>query len=81
MLIIDLEGQRVETEGVTFDFSRFGVGVRAAAGLAPGQIVDVVPSEGKPYSVRSRVVWVGPAESDQDCKAGLEFLQALPAPV
>ena len=81
MLLIDMEGQKTETPGQTFDFSHLGMGLRAAAGLTPGQIVNVVPSEGTPYAVRSRVVWVGPAESDQECHAGLEFLQALPAPV
>jgi PilZ domain len=80
MLIIDADGEKVESPARAYDFSQFGLGVKAGAPLVPGQIVDVIPNEGPEYRVRSRVIWVGEAESDKGGKAGLEFLQPLPAP-
>ncbi len=63
------------------DLSQHGIKVQAKLSLIPGQIVQVIPSEGPEYAVLSRVVWVGPAVSDKDGEAGLEFLNPLPAPV
>lgn len=80
MLIIDADGEKTESPARAYDFSQFGMGVEVPAPLTPGQIVDVIPNEGPEYRVRSRVVWVGEAESDTGGKAGLEFLQPLPSP-
>ena len=81
MLISDSGGKKVEGPALTLDFSQYGVGVEAGTSLAPGQIVDVIPREGPEYAVRGRIVWVGKAQSDLGGKAGLEFLQPLPARV
>ncbi len=81
MLISDSVGEKVESQALSFDFTQFGVGVETSTALVPGQIVEISPREGPEYSVRGRVVWVGEAESDQGGKAGLEFLEPLPAPV
>lgn len=81
ILIVDPEGEEVDGPALTFDVSQYGLGLRASAPLTPGQIVDVFSHEGREYPVRSRVVWVGEAESDREAEAGLEFLRPLPAPV
>jgi PilZ domain-containing protein len=74
VLILDPAGKRAERRTYTFDLSPYGVGVEAAAVLKPGEIVELIPHEGPQYSVRSRVIWVGEAESDRGGKAGLEFI-------
>ncbi len=74
VLILDPAGKRSEKQTFTFDLSPYGVGLESGASLKPGQVVELVPHEGPQYSVRSRVIWVGEAESDRGGKAGLEFL-------
>ncbi len=74
VLILDPAGKRAEKRTFTFDLSPYGVGVESAVALKPGQIIELVPHEGPRFSVRSRVIWVGEAESDRGGKAGLEFL-------
>jgi hypothetical protein len=74
VLILDPTGKRSEKRTFTFDLSPYGVGVESAAALKPGQVIELIPHEGPRFSVRSRVIWVGEAESDRGGKAGLEFL-------
>ncbi len=74
VLILDPAGRRAEKRTFTFDLSPFGVGVEAGAALKPGQVVELIPHEGPQYCVRSKVIWVGEAESDRGGKAGLEFM-------
>ncbi|PYV11576.1 MAG: hypothetical protein DMG23_03930 [Acidobacteria bacterium] len=81
ILIVETEGERLENETSTVDFSQHGVRIQvSSSGLTPGQIVEVIPTQDPSYSVRSRVVWVGPTGSDQKDQAGLEFLSPLPGP-
>jgi len=81
ILYVESEGQKEEHEAFTSDLSQHGLGISTTASLIPGQLVEVMPTEGPPLSVRSRVVWVGNAESDTGGKAGLEFLTPLPTVV
>jgi hypothetical protein len=81
MLISDPEGEKVESPAISFDFSQYSLGVETGASLVPGQLVDIVPNEGPEFAVRGHIVWVGEAGSDQQGKAGLEFLQPLRSPV
>jgi PilZ domain-containing protein len=74
VLILDPMGKRTEKRTFTFDLSPYGAGVESGAALKPGQIVELIPYEGPQYSVRTRVIWVGEANSDRGGKAGLEFL-------
>ncbi len=78
-LLVDVDGRKVAWDAYTVDLSQLGVRVRAHVALTPGQTVEVVPSEGPKYAVRSRVVWVGEADSGRDAQAGLEFLSPFPA--
>ena len=77
LLIVDPEGARIHSPAASFDFSHYGIGVRSSASLVPGQIVDIIPSEGPAHAVRSRVVWANPQASGEGCQAGLEFLNPL----
>lgn len=81
VLIVEAEGEKLENDASTVDLSQHGVRIKSSTGaLTPGQIVEVIPTEGLTCAVRSRVVWVGPAGSDQKDQAGLEFLSPLPGP-
>ncbi len=81
LLLVDSESEQVEQEASTLDLSQHGLRVQSKVMLCPGQLVQIIPNEGPEYAVLSRVVWVGPASSDQGGEAGLEFLNPLPAPV
>lgn len=74
VMILDPAGKRAKKTTFTFDLSPYGVGLESGASLKPGQVVELIPSEGPQYCVRSRVIWVGEAESDRGGKAGLEFM-------
>lgn len=81
VLILDSGGEKAEVQALSSDLSQYGAGLYAEADLEAGQLVDVIPSEGLKYAVRARVIWVGSAEADKGCRAGLEFLVAMPASV
>jgi hypothetical protein len=78
VLLMDADGESLQTEALSLDYSQYGLGLRSAEKLAVGQTVSVVPAEGSQYAVRARVVWVGQASSDNESQAGLEFLEPLP---
>jgi hypothetical protein len=77
LLLVDAEGESLQTEALSLDYSQYGLGLHVSGKLAPGQSVAVVPAEGSQYGVRARVVWVGPVHADSECRAGLEFLEPL----
>ncbi len=77
-LIIESEGKRIGHPSYMVDVSERGIKIKANVPVTIGQVVEVVPAEGPRYAVRSRVVWVGKAGSDQEGRLGLEFLDPIP---
>jgi hypothetical protein len=77
-IIVEFEGKKVGHPSYLIDVSERGVKVKANVPVTLGQIVEVIPTGGPRYSVRSRVVWVGKAGSEQEGRLGLEFLEARP---
>lgn len=77
-LIVDSDGKKVGHPSYMVDVSERGIKLKANVAVTVGQLVDVVPTDGPRYAVRSRVVWVGKAGSDQEGRLGLEFLDPIP---
>jgi hypothetical protein len=77
-LIVESGGKRIGHPSYMVDVSERGIKIKANVPVTIGQIVEVVPAEGPRHSVRSRVVWVGKAGSDQEGRLGLEFLDPIP---
>lgn len=76
-LLMEREDSKTEHGATTVDLSRYGVRVRTALALFPGQMVGVVPSRDSGQVIPTRVVWVQQAESGHGSLAGLEFLNPL----
>ena len=77
-LIVEEGGKKVGHPSYMVDVSERGIKLKANVPVAIGQVVEVIPSKGPRYTVRSRVVWVGKVGSDQEGRLGLEFLDPLP---
>ncbi len=78
LLVVETGGKKVGHPSYLVDISERGVKLKATAPVTPGQLVEVIPSEGPRHAVAGRVVWVGKAGSDQEGRVGLEFLDVLP---
>ena len=73
-LLVSTRGKKTAHDALTVDLSPRGARVRPTIVLTPGQTVEFVPKEGLPYSIPSRVIWVGTAQSGRVGQAGLDFL-------
>jgi len=80
-LLVGSHGKKTAHDALTVDLSPRGARVRPTVVLTPGQTLEFLPKEGPSYSVPTRVVWVGAAQSKRVGQAGLEFLIPLPTPV
>ncbi len=78
VLLVETDSERTEHEGMASDFSQHGLRVQASTALTPGQVVEIIPSEGPEHAVRCHVVWAGKVGSDREGEAGLEFLNPNP---
>jgi hypothetical protein len=79
IMFVETEGSPTRHEAFTLDVSPFGARVQTGISLTPGQVVEVVSSDGA-VPVEGRVVWVGKPASDVEGQAGLEFLDPLNIP-
>jgi hypothetical protein len=78
LLVVQSEAGPREFSGFTIDSSPQGVRVQTDHySLAPGEIVELIFTEGQKRDVRCRVVWVGPPGSGRYGHAGMEFLSPL----
>lgn len=77
-LIVETAGRKVGHPSYMVDVSERGIKLKANVAVAVGQVVEVIPAEGPRHIVRSRVVWVGKAGSEQEGRMGLEFLDPSP---
>lgn len=77
-IIVETGGKKVGHPSHMVDVSESGIKLKANVAVTVGQVVEVIPAEGLRYAVRSRVVWVGKAGSDQEGRLGLEFLDPIP---
>ena len=76
-VILVIEREEIDQSSLTLDLSEYGLRVKTAATLAPGQPVGVLLGDRPESVIDARVVWVGKVESDQARQAGLEFLRPL----
>jgi len=77
-LIVESGGKKVGHPSYMVDVSEKGIKLKANVPVTVGQVVEIIPTDGPRYAVRSRVVWVGKAGSDQEGRLGLEFLDPVP---
>jgi hypothetical protein len=73
-LVLKADHFRRDDGAIATDISLRGVGVRTSLVLVPGEWVGVVPKEGFPHAIPSRVVWVREDKPAAWTLAGLEFL-------
>ena len=78
ILIVESGGKKVGHPSYMVDVSERGIKLKANVPVTVGQVVEIIPSKGPQYAVRSRVVWVGKAGSEQEGRMGLEFLEPSP---
>ena len=77
-LVVNTDRSRIANNAFALDFSCLGARVRTAIDLKAGQLVIVIPREGKGEAVPSRVVWIGPKKaSERTSEVGLAFLQPV----
>jgi hypothetical protein len=77
VLAVDTDRSQIANNAFAVDFSLLGARVRTSIDLRAGQLVIVVPNEGKGEAVPSRVVWVGQSGSDSTREVGLAFLHPV----
>ena len=73
-LLVGSRLRETEYRGYTVDISLEGARIRSGVRLKRGQVIAVVPAEGRGFAVWSRVIWVGSSGTDRAGLAGLEFL-------
>jgi PilZ domain len=76
-----IEGDDAEYLADTVDLSPYGLCLQSNTALAPGQSVGLVLANEPASVIKSRVVWVGKADSPQGGQAGFEFLDVLTGPM
>jgi hypothetical protein len=79
-VILVIESDDAESLATTVDLSSSGLRLQSDATLAPGQPVGLLLATEPPSFIKSRVVWVGKADSVQAGQAGFEFLNPPPEP-
>jgi hypothetical protein len=79
-VILVIESDEVEHLATAVDLSSSGLRLQSDATLAPGQPVGLLLATEPLSFVKSRVVWVGKADSVQAGQAGFEFLNPQPGP-
>lgn len=77
VLFVDSEREKISSSAFAIDLSTLGARIRSGIKLLPGQLVTIVPKEGREQAIQSRVIWVSPAGSESGDEAGLAFLQPL----
>jgi hypothetical protein len=78
-MFVETEKEWEQCDAVTLDVSAQGARVQAGIALTPGQVVEVVPTDGSD-PVTGRVVWVGKPASEVEGQAGLEFIDPFHVP-
>jgi hypothetical protein len=78
-VILVIENDEAE-HATTVDLSPSGLRLQCDATLAPGQAVGLLLATEPLSFIKSRVVWVGTADSAQVGQAGFEFLNPQPGP-
>jgi|SRR6516225_932874 hypothetical protein len=76
-IVVDTDGSRIANNAFAVDFSDLGAGVRTGIDLQAGQLVIVIPNEGRGEAVPSRVVWIGQKGSERTSDVGLAFLHPV----
>ena len=79
IMFVETGGELEKHDALTLDVSEHGARVQAGVSLTPGQVVEVVSTQGND-PVRGRVVWVGKPASEMEGQAGLEFLDPFDIP-
>ena len=79
-VILVFESDEAEHRATTLDLSSSGLRLQSNATLAPGQPVGLLLATNPPSFIKSRVVWIGKADSVQAGQAGFEFLHSPPQP-
>ena len=64
---------RRDDSATVVDASLYGMKIRTAQTLVPGEWVGVVPKAGFPHAIPAHVVWVKEDESSHWIFAGIEF--------
>lgn len=77
-LLVESEGKKLAHPCQLLDVSVWGLRVKGDMALKVGNIVEAIPNQGPRYPVRSRVVWVGRAGSNEEKHAGVELLSPCP---
>lgn len=67
-----LRGATIRAESI--NLSKSGLRLRTDSQLALGETVQVMLLEGKPYPAAARVIWAGPADTDQ-YEVGLQYVR------
>jgi hypothetical protein len=73
-LVVGPKGDKKDYPCQLIDTSQEGMRLKADVELSPGDVVDVIPSEGSWFTIRCHVVWVGEPGSKQVKEAGLKLL-------
>jgi hypothetical protein len=76
-LVVESGDSTVERDAYTVDLSRYGVRIRTAHALSPGEKIAIIPSGDSGQTIPGRVVWVQRGEFGRGSLAGLEFLSPL----
>ncbi len=76
-LVVETDRSKIAHNAFAVDFSHLGARVRTSIDLQAGQLVIVIPNEGKGQPVPSRVVWVGQKGPERTSEVGLAFLQPV----
>jgi hypothetical protein len=80
-LLVRSRLRQTEYSGHTVDISLEGARLCCTVILRPGQVIAVVPDEGRAFALRGRVVWVGSPGTERAGLAGLEFLPRPQKPI
>jgi PilZ domain-containing protein len=68
-LVLPADHHSTACDARLIDISAHGARIRTDTPLHPGQVVELIPSQGPRYGVHGRVVWFVPPE------AGIELLE------
>ena len=79
-VILVFESDEAAHLATTVDLSSSGLRLQSDATLAPGQPVGLLLATDPPSFIKSRVVWVGQADSVEAGQAGFEFFNPQPRP-
>ncbi|PYV24389.1 MAG: hypothetical protein DMG24_11580 [Acidobacteria bacterium] len=74
---VDLERNQIAGNAFAVDLSELGARIRSSINLQPGQLITIIPKEGRAQAVPSRVIWVGEAGTTREREAGIAFLEPI----